>query len=347
MNNSQLYSSDIEFLHIELTNRCNARCPMCSRTDNPLIEDAPADISIGQFKQMFQPEFLAKLKAIVLCGNFGDPAVAKDCIEIHEYLLEVNPNIIPLMHTNGGVRNEEFWKALGRLYAQTKGFINFHIDGLEDTNHNYRAGVDFHKTIANAEAAISTGARCNWVWIPFEYNQHQIAQAQCMSAKMGFYKFVQLITARFKDDPQPVVWFDRRTKTNKQLAPTTLPELQLIKQPPNLKQPNCRAMKLKELYVSARGIAMPCCWMGSRYETDSKFKSNIVVDADPNLHTRLLSDILTDPLFEESIPRSWSFPNYLSDVCMSKCTNTAPVQEWLIDGQHINENDILNWLSTI
>ena len=47
----QLYKfEEIKHIHFEPTQRCQAACPMCDRTNNPHIKNA--ELSIEQFKQI-------------------------------------------------------------------------------------------------------------------------------------------------------------------------------------------------------------------------------------------------------------------------------------------------------
>ena len=46
---------DIRHVHFEPTQRCQAACPMCDRTNNPHIKNA--EISIEQFKQIIDVDF--------------------------------------------------------------------------------------------------------------------------------------------------------------------------------------------------------------------------------------------------------------------------------------------------
>ena len=71
----------ISLLHLELTERCNAACPMCGRTGkngepNPHLTGR--ELSLADFQGIFPREFLNELKQIRFCGNFGDPAAARD-----------------------------------------------------------------------------------------------------------------------------------------------------------------------------------------------------------------------------------------------------------------------------
>ena len=49
--------------------------------DNPIIN---AELSLDDAKRMFSPEFIKQLNVMYMCGNLGDPIVARDTLEIFE-----------------------------------------------------------------------------------------------------------------------------------------------------------------------------------------------------------------------------------------------------------------------
>ena len=74
--------------HIELTDKCNARCVQCSRNfvdDLGNLNERPnlclTEITIDQYKDIFK-DYLHKTKTINFCGNMGDPLFAKDILAI-------------------------------------------------------------------------------------------------------------------------------------------------------------------------------------------------------------------------------------------------------------------------
>jgi MoaA/NifB/PqqE/SkfB family radical SAM enzyme len=192
---------ELKQIHIELTNACNAACPMCVRfyRNSPLPRP---DLEIGQitleqFKQYFPPSILKPLIKIMFCGTQGDPCMARDTLEICEYLMENTPDSFFLqMHTNGGMRNPEWWAKLGAVFAQRSQLamdcwrIIFSIDGLEDTNHIYRRNVKWDNLMANAKAFIDAGGKAVWEFLIFEHNEHQIEAARALSEEMGFVVFI-------------------------------------------------------------------------------------------------------------------------------------------------------------
>jgi hypothetical protein len=191
--------SELNQLHIELTNACNAACPMCTRfhVNSPLIRpDLEIDqITIDKFKKYFPPEVIKRCDVILFCGVHGDPGMARDLYEICEYIDQVSPSTTVRMNTNGGMRKPEFWAKLGALFAKKLNDhwswqCTFSIDGLGDTNHLYRRNVEWDKLMANVNAFIGAGARAEWDYLIFKHNEHQIDEAKEMSDKLGFYSFV-------------------------------------------------------------------------------------------------------------------------------------------------------------
>ena len=144
--------NQLENIHLEITNRCQASCPMCSRNihgglENPLIKNQ--DWTITDFKQILTTEVLQQLKGFYLCGNFGDPIINNDLIDMCSYSRDINPNLNIRLHTNGGARNTDWWKKLAKAMPKYHNVI-FAIDGLADTHSLYRVGTSFNKVLENA-----------------------------------------------------------------------------------------------------------------------------------------------------------------------------------------------------
>jgi len=87
---------NIKTIHLEVTSRCQASCPMCVRNVHGGI-DSPnltiSEITLAQFKEWFPFNFIQQLDRLYMCGNTGDPVIAKDTLTIFQYLREVNPAI--------------------------------------------------------------------------------------------------------------------------------------------------------------------------------------------------------------------------------------------------------------
>jgi MoaA/NifB/PqqE/SkfB family radical SAM enzyme len=191
--------TDIKTLHLEVTDKCNAACPMCARNinggeDNPQLPEV--ELSRSDVEVMFPIEFIKQLDRMYMCGNYGDPIAAKDTLEIFQYFRDHNPKMTLSLHTNGSAKTAEWWTKLAHVLGP-KGYVVFSVDGLADTNHLYRQNTVFSKIMTNAQAFIDAGGRARWDYIVFAHNEHQVEEAESMATSMGFEKFQYKKSARF------------------------------------------------------------------------------------------------------------------------------------------------------
>ena len=190
---------DIRTVHLEVTERCNLSCPMCARNinggeQNPWIHDA--ELSLDDIKKIFSDDFVKQLNHIYMCGNYGDPIIAKDTLEIFRHFRSVNSDILLSMNTNGSARQEDWWVELASVLGD-KGYVIFSIDGLEDTNDIYRKGANYTRIMKNASAFIQAGGNAHWEYLVFAHNEHQVDRARDLADEMGFKKFQLKKSARF------------------------------------------------------------------------------------------------------------------------------------------------------
>lgn len=179
-------------IHVELTNNCNAGCPLCPRNIFGGIQDPNliiSEISYDNFVEWFGP-VVKNIRTWIFCGGWGDPCISKDIIPIVRYIREQKNDAIININTNGGMRQKEFWIELGNLLNYFGGRITFSIDGLEDTNHLYRQYVNWNKLMENVKAYISTGSNAYWDYLIFKHNEHQLEEAEKFSKQLGFSQFI-------------------------------------------------------------------------------------------------------------------------------------------------------------
>jgi MoaA/NifB/PqqE/SkfB family radical SAM enzyme len=175
--------NNVKIVHLEPTTNCNAACPQCLRTRT---EFEPNELSLEDVKLLFTPDVLMQLEKIYMCGNYGDPASARQTLEMYEYFISVNPNLTIGMNTNGGIRFPDWWTRLAKSMNKSNDYVVFSIDGLEDTNHLYRRNVRWSKVMDNAKAFIDAGGSAHWDMLVFEHNKHSPKgemnpnQSECM-----------------------------------------------------------------------------------------------------------------------------------------------------------------------
>ena len=163
--------TDIRTVHLEITEKCNAACPMCARNinggeDNPWLQNS--ELSLTDIITIFPDRFIQQLNHMFMCGNYGDPIVAKDTLKVFKHFRSVNPTIYLSMNTNGSARTKQWWKDLAEVIG-TDGYVIFSIDGLEDTNYLYRKNTIWDKIMENAKSFIDAGGIAHWEYIVFEH----------------------------------------------------------------------------------------------------------------------------------------------------------------------------------
>jgi MoaA/NifB/PqqE/SkfB family radical SAM enzyme len=332
-----MYSStEVRTIHLELTTLCNARCPMCLRTilGGQANTQLPiTELSLNDIKRIFYPEFLKQLKKIYLCGNYGDPAAAKDTLEIFEYFRQCNPNIHLSMFTNGGLKPTQWWAKL----AKATNSVRFAIDGLEDTNHIYRRGVSWAKLMESVTSFINSGGNAEWDFIVFEHNESQVETARKLATDLGFKKFFVKKTGRFfsniklqKKESQEV--WGRDGNIDYHIYPPNNPiyQNQALATEASIQQKygsmeayldqtpiNCKAVIDKSVYVSAEGLVFPCCWTANQmYPWYFKPRaSQIWTHIEKNLSDNLslinaleldIRDIINSEWIQSSFANSWN-----------------------------------------
>jgi len=316
-----MYSlTDITKIHLELTNKCQARCPMCPRRiqGGPLNPHLNLDeINLDKFKSWLDVSFIKQLTSLYMCGNYGDPIIAHDCLEIFEYLREINPSIDLSMHTNGSARNSKFWESLAKLNVR----VVFGIDGLEDTHKLYRIGTDFHQLIHNATTFIQNGGIAEWHMLVFTHNEHQIEVCRSLAKEMGFITFKEKHTTRFRENKLNVL--DDEGKTVNILYPTEYSKILSSKVKKSIVEIkpviSCKVVNDKSIYISANGDVTPCCWLENKYinpQNDLRIDYMDKIGYHPNLNNSSLEEIFNSDYFT-TISQSWT--NDPVKECTKQC----------------------------
>lgn len=339
-------------VHLEVTQRCQAACPMCDRNENGGPDNkyiTNAELSLEDCKRIFTSKFIAQLDTMYMCGNLGDPIVAKDTLEIFQYFRQHNPNMWLSMNTNAGAKDVSWWTSLASVFGRN-GAVIFSVDGLEDTNHLYRQNVVWDNVKRNMQAFIAAGGRARWDYIMFQHNEHQVEQAEALAKEWGVEKFIKKKTGRFitahsisKDAHQAQNRKGEKTaviakpvnKENQNLA--LLKQAEIEKSYGSMREYydtckiKCKAIDKKEIFITAEGLLMPCCWTGGRMykwwhkdyrveqiwdHIDSAGGKDAI-----NVINNSIESVVNGPLLS-SIENSWS-KSSLKDgklgVCAMKC----------------------------
>lgn len=309
---------------------------MCLRTVSggkvnpqlPLTELSLADIEV-----IFPSSFIQQLSKMYMCGNYGDPVVAKDTLDIFKYFRAIHPKINLSMFSNGSARSKEWWQDLAAVVSE----VHFAIDGLGDTNALYRRNTNFDLIMKNAKAFIDAGGQAIWDFIVFRHNEHQVEEAQKIARDMGFKKINIKKTGRFFSNTRSEIK-DRQEVLNQQgdveyylempmdpryINSALRKEEELVAKYGHIESymdstsVDCKVAAEKSIYVSADGFVFPCCWTGNQlypwYYQPRKSQMWTLIDqlknkeADISALKRPLKSIVEGEFFEK-IEQSWTIP---------------------------------------
>jgi len=266
--------SDIRRVHVELTTRCNARCPMCPRNYRGYDYNSgypTCDLKLAEFQHIIEP-LIPQLQLNSVCGvnfngNLGDFAVSRDGAEIVQWLS--SHNIRVNINTNGGARTPDWWAQMASPWVT----VGFALDGLADTHSLYRQDTDWNRVVENARAYIAAGGRAVWRFVPFDHNRHQESECRRLAQEWGFERFENIYDGR---DTGPV--YTRNGEFSHWLGPASEPppldallhshvtwfDAKTIKIHKDTEQLNlrCQHQVNREIYLAADGTVYPCCYLG-------------------------------------------------------------------------------------
>lgn len=346
---------DIKTIHLEITQKCQASCPMCDRNINggdvnPHL--TMAELSLEDCQKIFNTEFIKQLTNMYMCGNSGDPIIAQDTLEVYEYFRHHNNNMRFSMNTNAGARDKYWWSELAKI-INGNGVVRFSIDGLEDTNHIYRRNVRWDIIINSLTSFIEAGGNAVWDFLIFDHNEHQVEEAEELAKKLGVKQFVRKKTARFYNSVTPKFKdehniIDKKGKIVQTLNPSHRYISQIDKDVEDvLKKSNgdlthfydvstiiCKVQEEKSLYITAEGLVLPCCWIGSKmykwyhpnYKVEQVWE---FIKEKENVSALIhgLKPVLESGFFQE-IENSWtkkSIKDGKLKVCSEKCSKGLDV----------------------
>lgn len=264
---------DIRTIHIEITERCNLSCLMCDRNKNggevnQYLKNR--ELTFQDIHRTFLPSFIKQLKRIYFCGNYGDPIMAKDLMQILKYFRYHNPKLKLSLITNGSFKNAEWWAEVATIVTS----VRFGIDGLKDTNNIYRKNSDWDLIMENVKSYIKAGGYAIWDYLVFGHNEHQIQKARELSMDLMFKEFVVKKTGRFFSNiklegkenhvglTKPIQEKNQNKSLNKEQ--TIINRYGSIEKYLDQTKIECKVLKNKEIYISAEGIVLPCCWLAGQ-----------------------------------------------------------------------------------
>lgn len=249
--------SDIKWLQVENTTRCNLWCPACARNVDGytlIPELVLEDLDTERFKEILL--LFPNLETIQFSGTYGDTIAAQNVLEHIELAKQFCKKI--QIHTHGGIRNAVWWKEFAGILGDIDHDVWFALDGLKGTHEIYRQGSNFDKVLENAQSFIKHGGSATWQFIPWAHNEHQIKDCLRLSQQLGFKKF-KLVTSVRKEfqgkhyrTGQTVEFFpwsrdNAVNKYNKSMAK-------------HVQTSDCMHLSQPSVYINADGDLSHCCF---------------------------------------------------------------------------------------
>jgi len=291
--------SELDYVQIEITNNCQASCPMCPRMHDGSVNPKLllSAWTLDEYKTIISPEVINQVRFLEFCGNFGDPVMNKDLFEMCKYTRDISKNISITIKTNGGIRSTEWWHEFATVGAT----VVFAIDGLEDTNHLYRVGTDFDKIIENATSFINNGGIAHWDFLIFEHNEHQTEYARQLSKQLGFKKFFPKATSRFRQTDEGILFPVKDKLGNKlyDLKPYSKNNIKFISKDMILRYKDiveqavieCKSCKTNEVYIDSNKHLYPCVFTGKVLYNVNDDLTSTVMTAIVDQFNQLLEEI--------------------------------------------------------
>jgi MoaA/NifB/PqqE/SkfB family radical SAM enzyme len=304
-----LHLNDIAGINVEVSARCNARCPFCSR-NKKVRSYGNHLLTLADFKKL--PEKLFEsLEWVSFGGNFGDPSTNPELPQISEYFKAMCPAVTLMADTNGSVQNSQWWRTLGPSFSN--GIMYFSVDGLGDTNANHRKGTDFNKITENIAAFTNGGGVAYWKFILFEHNKHQVDEAEKTAKELGCTRFFVISSREYNNE------CERPGNTTFQIKEEIFAAYRQKTIEQN-EQALCKPLQNHSIYLAADGTVHPCCLAHCNFITEHEPSFEFIIGLieknldQINFKTRPLEDILGDSYFNDVLEISKS-----NSYCMMKC----------------------------
>ena len=172
--------------HIEPSSKCSLKCPRCPRQEHPEISWMGQEISLSEFKRIFDTDMLSQVQRFTMCGDVGDPIYTKDYLQIIDYIKTYNEKIQIFTITNGSYKTEKWWKQFAAI-SNKHDSINFSVDGYDQqSNDLYRKNSNWDSIMAGMNImSRESEIFVNWAMIVFAFNENHIDHIETLARKQG------------------------------------------------------------------------------------------------------------------------------------------------------------------
>jgi|APSaa5957512493_1039668.scaffolds.fasta_scaffold00380_8 MoaA/NifB/PqqE/SkfB family radical SAM enzyme len=233
-----------ESLEIGLVNKCQLKCPLCSRNKLVFKENS-------KFTSEHELDYetlcsfirdLGTIKHVELVGATTEPTLYYKFLEFIQFLKELNIKVT--ISTNG--MSDIPWEELNLLLVE-EDEIKWAIDGSTQKMHKrYRRGSILAKVLNHRD--LVTSCRNTLQFILFEHNQQDLEGIKELAKQFDGLKIDNCYTSSpplYKEDVSSF----KPVESIETLYSTLRPGVSV----------SCKSKSQKELYLNYIGEVFPCC----------------------------------------------------------------------------------------
>ncbi len=327
----------------DITSHCNARCAFCVRQVDGSTEVKP-DLPLQHFDLNTWKRFCSEdtrgmiINEVTLNGNWGDPMMHPNLVEMLEVLSHYHPETTLMIHTNGSMRTTQFWEDLATTCRKFRNhMVMFAVDGMEDTHKIYRVRTKWDKIIENISAFSSKKGRARGIMTIFKHNKHQVEQVKQVVKDAGALEFESRHShgshtvqdgVVLEEDTSVEPIFEHWEEVEHSMSDQRDFELWGALQVPDSKS-KCPWYSMRKVQIDPWSRVWPCChvsYFGIDYEgsfinenVDSSF---IEARQRNNLNEDTIENILNNPWFQGTLN------NAIDGAKWKECRETCGVTKW-------------------
>lgn len=305
--------TNLNSIQLELTTRCTLKCPACSRTSFAEILNRPMpnrDMDPDMLWDFLNCESGRKIEHLYLCGDHGDSIYYPKLL----YFLEKfrNDRYFTIV-TNGSYQNQKFWNEVcARMDSRDK--IFFSIDGLGESNSNYRVNADWESILTGLETVSKTDIELVWETNIFSFNYDKLDEMKRFAESYGA-KFIAKKTGRHgKTELAPPIQF---INSDEIYRPEYSDPHKIT-----IVEPNC--VHRYQNIISASNYFLPCGFISGPM---ALYKSKIWKERDKwYMKGQTLDDVIQNAL-NPWIQNIKDNPQSCEVICKMKCKKDQPRRE--------------------
>lgn len=269
---------DANDTELELTNICNAKCPLCYRNNKDYITKASYQRPLEEVIE--QLNNFTRLESIKLVGTISEPTLYKDLFPLIDYLN--NRDIEIEICTNGDTNSPEWWGILGAK-TKAKDKVYFTICGSTQELHEvYRKGTNLKRILENAKA-FKEGSKYKNDYaqlIRFNYNDEDFNGLDIIETVSNFSNlyWTETFLALPKEQYRLMsdsLYEDLKPHKKKYQLYKKVEEQALKKASKQEHRPKCIAKEDCTNQINLQGEILPCYLFTERYSPETSLNKTI------------------------------------------------------------------------